>query len=58
MLDLFVEYGIHATWAVVGFLFFDHTRAAEGHLFAVRLPLALGQQQFFPAVGAVNVAGR
>jgi Polysaccharide deacetylase len=27
MLDLFSEYGIHATWAVVGFLFFDHTRA-------------------------------
>ena len=27
MLDLFTEYGIHATWAVVGFLFFDHTQA-------------------------------
>jgi hypothetical protein len=27
VLDLFGEYGIHATWAVVGFLFFDHTRA-------------------------------
>jgi hypothetical protein len=27
MLNLFTEYGIHATWAVVGFLFFDHTQA-------------------------------
>jgi hypothetical protein len=32
--------------------------AAEGHFFALRLlSLDLGQQQFFPAVGAVNVAG-
>src|SRR5271167_2074998 len=31
----------------------------EDHLLALRrlLPLDLGQQQFFPAVGAVNVAG-
>jgi peptidoglycan/xylan/chitin deacetylase (PgdA/CDA1 family) len=25
LLDLFSEYGIHATWAIVGFLFFDRT---------------------------------
>src|ERR1700730_5881112 len=25
ILDLFKEYGIHATWATVGFLFFEHT---------------------------------
>ncbi len=27
LLDLFKEYGIHATWATVGFLFFDRTRS-------------------------------
>jgi hypothetical protein len=27
LLDLFSEYGIHATWATVGFLFCDQTRA-------------------------------
>ena len=26
LLDLFSEYGIHATWATVGFLFCDQTR--------------------------------
>jgi peptidoglycan/xylan/chitin deacetylase (PgdA/CDA1 family) len=36
ILDLFSEYGIHATWAVVGFLFFDHTRALIEHAPALR----------------------
>jgi hypothetical protein len=27
LLNLFTEYGIHATWATVGFLFFDRTEA-------------------------------
>ena len=32
--------------------------APEGHLFALRLlPLDLGQQQFLPVVGAVDIAG-
>ena len=36
ILNLFSEYGIHATWAVVGFLFFDHTRALIEHAPALR----------------------
>jgi peptidoglycan/xylan/chitin deacetylase (PgdA/CDA1 family) len=36
ILDLFSKYGIHATWAVVGFLFFDHTRALLDHAPALR----------------------
>jgi hypothetical protein len=32
--------------------------ASEGHLFALRLlPVDLGQQQFLPALGAMDVAG-
>ncbi len=32
--------------------------ASEGYLFSLRLlPIDLGQQQFLPAVGAMDVAG-
>ncbi len=32
MLALFTEYGIHATWATVGFLFFDDASELKAHL--------------------------
>lgn len=36
LLDLFAEYGVHATWATVGFLFFDDKDELLAHLPAIR----------------------
>ncbi len=36
LLDIFRDYGIHATWAVVGFLFFDSGAGLRAHLPALR----------------------
>ena len=36
LLDIFRDYGIHATWAVVGFLFFDSGAELRAHLPVVR----------------------